>query len=95
LADHSAYFNRVKNKIDNRWVAVGTAGERSVTLLFNLRKDGSVDAVEVEESSGDRLFDLAAQRAIGEAVPLPPFPPGMTDRSYRIHYRFTNSGKMP
>lgn len=93
---HSAYFNRVRNKIDHRWVAVGLPGGRAVTLVFNLRRDGNVDSVRVDESSGDRLFDLAAQRAVQEAAPLPPFPAGMTDRVHRIRYRFVaDTGDVP
>ncbi len=88
------YFNRIQRKIDGQWTASGAAngaarvGETAVTVLFHIRKSGAVDSVAVEQSSGNRLFDLAAMRAVYAANPLPPLPEGMAEDTQPVHYRF-------
>lgn len=47
----------------------------SLTLTVNLRADGSVDSVEINRPSGERILDAAAQRIVQLAAPYAPFPP--------------------
>lgn len=46
-----------------------------LTLTVNIRADGSVESVEINKSSGQRILDAAAQRIVKLAAPYAPFPP--------------------
>ncbi|MDH2917492.1 MAG: energy transducer TonB [Gallionella sp.] len=46
-----------------------------LTLTVNIRADGSVENVEINRSSGQRILDAAAQRIVKLAAPYAPFPP--------------------
>ncbi len=46
-----------------------------LTLTVNIRADGSVESVEVNRPSGQRILDAAAIRIVKLAAPYPPFPP--------------------
>ncbi len=87
--EHPSYFSRVQNKIDRQWVATRSRGDAaSAIVLFSIEKNGTIRAVQMEQPSGDWLFDQAALRAIHEASPLPPLPPGLMTQV--VHYRFTS-----
>ena len=49
----------------------------SLVVTVHIRADGSVEKVEIDRSSGYRLLDTAAKRAIDLAGPFPPFPPSV------------------
>ncbi len=46
-----------------------------LTLSVSIRADGSVETVEINNSSGQRILDAAAQRIVKLAAPYAPFPP--------------------
>lgn len=46
----------------------------SLVMTVHIRADGSVEKVEIDRSSGFRLLDTAARRAVDLAGPFPPFP---------------------
>jgi protein TonB len=46
----------------------------SLVMTVHIRSDGSVEKVEIDRSSGHRLLDAAARRAIDLAAPFPPLP---------------------
>lgn len=46
-----------------------------LTLTVSIRADGSVESVEINKSSGQRILDAAAQRIVNLAAPYAPFPP--------------------
>ena len=46
----------------------------SLVMTVHIRADGSVEKVEIDRSSGHRLLDAAARRAIDLAGPFPPLP---------------------
>jgi protein TonB len=50
----------------------------SLVVTVHIRADGSVEKVEIDRSSGYRLLDTAARRAIDLAGPFPPFPPAVS-----------------
>jgi len=49
----------------------------SLVMTVHIRADGSVEKVEIDRSSGYRLLDAAARRAVDLAGPFPPFPPAV------------------
>jgi protein TonB len=46
-----------------------------LTLTVSIRSDGSVENVEVNRSSGQRILDASAVRIVKLAAPYAPFPP--------------------
>jgi protein TonB len=46
-----------------------------LVLTVSIRADGSVESVEINHSSGQRILDAAAMRIVRLAAPYSPFPP--------------------
>jgi protein TonB len=46
----------------------------SLVMTVHIRADGTVEKIELDRSSGYRLLDTAAGRAVDLAGPFPPFP---------------------
>ena len=46
-----------------------------LTLTVNIRADGSVESIEINRPSGQRILDASAVRIVKLAAPYPPFPP--------------------
>jgi protein TonB len=46
-----------------------------LTLSVSIRADGTVESIEINNSSGQRILDAAAQRIVKLAAPYSPFPP--------------------
>jgi protein TonB len=46
-------------------------------MTVSIRADGSVESVEINKSSGQRILDAAAMRIVRLAAPYAPFPPDM------------------
>lgn len=86
------YLALVQNKISSQWAAppVGLAGQRlQVIIRFHLDRSGAVSNVVIEQTSGNEYYDLAGQRAVLKASPLPPFPRNMSEHSLDAHFTFT------
>jgi periplasmic protein TonB len=70
----------------------------NLQLTVSIRADGSVESVEINRSSGQRILDAAAQRIVRLAAPFPPFPPDIrrdTDiLSITRTWTFTQSDKL-
>lgn len=49
----------------------------SLVMTVHIRADGTVEKVEVDRSSGSRLLDASARRAVDLAGPFAPFPPAV------------------
>ena len=85
------YLARVQARISGFWTAppVDLSGKAlTVTIRFRLERDGRVGSVIIEQSSGNDYYDMAAQRAVQSAIPLPPFPPDLTDSYFDAHFTF-------
>lgn len=88
----SQYLARVQAIISSRWTAppVDVSGQSlAVVIRFRLDRSGKVSGVMVERSSGNDYYDVAGQRAVMSANPLPAFPPEMTDSSLDAHFTFS------
>lgn len=86
------YLARVQAIISSRWTAppVDVSGQSlAVVIRFRLDRSGRVSGVVVERSSGNDYYDVAGQRAVMSASPLPVFPPEMTDSSLDAHFTFS------
>ena len=91
MSGSNPYLARVQARISGFWTAppVDISGKAlTVTVRFRLERDGRVGSVIIEQSSGNDYYDMAAQRAVQSAIPLPPFPPDLTDSYFDAHFTF-------
>lgn len=88
----NAYLGRVRQRISSFWNAppVDVTGQTYVVIVqFRLHRNGSVTGVTIERSSGNEYYDLAGKRAVLSAIPLPMFPPEITESHFDAHFTFT------
>lgn len=88
----NAYLGRVRQRISSFWNAppVDVTGQTYVVIVqFRLHRNGSVTGVAIERSSGNEYYDLSGKRAVLNAVPLPMFPPELTEPYFDAHFTFT------
>jgi periplasmic protein TonB len=57
----------------------------SLLLTVSIRSDGSVEAVEINRSSGVRVLDAAAVRIVEMSAPFAPFPPDIRRDTDVLH----------
>lgn len=75
---YASYLLNVKNKIEDVWEYPGQAREQNISgilvIEFSINKDGSLHSVSVLRSSGKKILDRAAVKAIYDAARYNPFP---------------------
>ncbi|MGH7231869.1 MAG: TonB family protein [Nitrospiraceae bacterium] len=85
------YLQIVQQLISRRWEPYQvdpTAESFLVVVRFRLNRNGSVQDVAVEQTSGNGYFDDAGKRAVLRARPLPAFPADMSDQYLDAHFSF-------
>lgn len=60
----------------------------TTTMKFRILRDGKIVDLLVEKSSGFVALDLAAQRALVSAAPLPPLPSAFPNSDLTVHLTF-------
>lgn len=71
---HSYYLELVERKIESYFNPPVRKPNLVAEVHFELQKNGRISGLKLKKSSGNALFDQAAQRAVISAVPLPPLP---------------------
>lgn len=89
------YFVLIQDKITSNWMppkmSPGTAA--SVSVALRILRSGQVRGLTVGLSSGDRLLDDSAVRAVSLSSPLPPLPPLYKAETLSLDLRFTFIGE--
>ncbi len=83
------YVDRMLALIESRWFKPVVPARTRARVGFVILKDGRLEAIQLEESSGMPSFDRAALRAIYAANPLPPLPPAYGKPSLTVHLSFS------
>jgi TonB family protein len=78
-------------RIHQHWQRIPVQGTVVVIVRFTIMKDGSVQNVEVEQSSRVAVLDRGAMRAVLLADPMPPLPNSYPRDRVGLHLRFTYS----
>lgn len=88
-----SYFTHIKRKIELVWeyprAAAEMGQEGRLTLRFTILKDGRLAGVWLVQSSGYRLLDEEAIRAVKEAAPFNPIPDRLKQDHLNIIANFT------
>lgn len=89
------YFVLIQDKITGNWTPpkMGPGTTASVSLSLRILRSGQVRDLVVGSSSGDRLLDDSAVRAVGLSSPLPPLPPLFKAEALSLELRFTFVGE--
>ena len=88
---YAAYFAHVKRRIYDAWIWPEEAQRfrGSLSLVFALRKDGTLGRVRLLRSTGAKILDDLAMAAIAKAAPFEPLPPTIRRAPIRIEARFS------
>lgn len=90
---YAAYFAELKRRIEDKWSYPTEASRKGQSgqgeLRFVIRKNGSVGAVEIVQSSGVRILDAYIENAVRLASPFPPIPASVGEDVIPISINFT------
>ncbi len=84
---HSWYARQVEQRVGQNWLrsSLGAlARPVEAVVSFEVLRNGRIHRVKLEQPSGVRTVDLAAQRAIRASSPLPALPPELRNRRVRF-----------
>ena len=86
-----AYADRIIQLVSEKWQTNGLGAQRAapaVIVTFDIQRDGSVRNVQIAQRSGIGTLDVSAQRAVIDAAPFPPLPPGYDKNEASVELRF-------
>jgi protein TonB len=87
------YLAGVQRKIWTLWMQqVKAEFTQPIAVRFTILADGGVADVQLAQSSGSSLLDLAAQRAVFSAAPFGPLPRNYGTNRYTIQAVFKPTG---
>ena len=81
------YIADMRNRIIKNW----NQNQRSagvVIMKYTIQRNGLITSIEVEQSSGNPVLDLAAQRALINTRTLAPLPSGYSGQTLPVHLTF-------
>ncbi|MDK9700571.1 MAG: TonB C-terminal domain-containing protein [bacterium] len=85
---HGYYLELVEKKIESMFRPSTRIGGLVTELRFVLQRNGRITDLKLQKSSGNALFDQAAQRAVLSASPLPPLPGDYGGNTLGVTYIF-------
>jgi len=95
---HYSYMRKLKEKIEYVWEYPPKAASKGIygdlLIRFVIRKDGTLGAVELLRTSGQRLLDRAAMEALRDGAPYWPLPEDWDTNSLTVtgHFIYTLHG---
>jgi len=87
----SWYVRQVEKRIGQNWLKTSMGQLRTpvrTTVSFEISPSGKIENVKIDQGSGMRSVDLAAQRAVLASTPLPPLPLELRRRKVRFVAHF-------
>ena len=86
----SYYLALILSKISQNWNNPYQGKRETVRaqIYFRIDKNGKLQEVKIENSSGDAIFDQSALRAVYEAKVFPPLPEEMKLSTLGVHFEF-------
>jgi len=84
------YADLVAQRVTEKWQTNGLAGQSApiVVITFEIQRDGSVKNAKVAQRSGNSTLDYSALRAVMDAAPFPPLPPGFDRNEANVELDF-------
>lgn len=88
---YAYYTNAVVKKIARNWRWAKSFGKVKAVVYFRIEKSGILSELKIKDTSGDKLFDEQALRAIELSGPFPPLPSGYKDDNLGVYFEFAFS----
>jgi len=89
---YSWYVAAVRNRISGNWllstVSPSILTAPRVYMTFEIHRDGSIDNIQITQSSGIPEIDRSALRAVLASNPLAPLPPGYAGSTVKVDFYF-------
>lgn len=84
------YLGMMQRKIRQQFVVPRMLGvtQLETVIYFRVTQSGRITGVDMKRSSSNPVFDLAAQRALNAADPMPPLPEGYRKSYLGVHFTF-------
>lgn len=87
-----AYAQQIQQMITQKWrtgdVDARLQSAPIVVASFEIMRDGTIRNLKLLQRSGTSTLDFSVQRAITEATPFPPIPPGFERDSATVEFTF-------
>lgn len=87
----SGYADLVIQRVTQKWDTAGLLGLHTapiVIVTFDILRDGSIRNAQVAQRSGNSSLDYSALRAVLDAAPFPPLPPGYDRNVANVELQF-------
>lgn len=86
------YITKVREALYNAWSAKMTdTTNMQCTVAFTILLNGTIKNVRVEKSSGNRLFDNAAETSVKMSAPFERLPDDFYEDTLTIHVEFKST----
>ena len=88
--EYPYYLGMMQRKIQQHFNVTRMLGvtRLETVIYFRVVRSGRITGVVMKRSSSNPVFDLAAQRALDAADPLPPLPEGYRKSYLGVHFTF-------
>ncbi len=87
----SWYVRQVEQRVGQNWLrtSLGQLAKPVQTVIsFEIQSNGNIENINIEQNSGIRSVDLAAERAVRASGPLPPLPIDFRQRRVKFVAHF-------
>lgn len=88
----AGYAAQIQQLVAQKWktgdVDPSVRTANTVIATFDLMRDGSTQNIRILQRSGVSALDYSVERAILEASPFPPIPPGYDHNSAKVEFWF-------
>lgn len=83
------YITQVREALWTAWTEkMPSGGSLRCTVRFAINRNGSIKGVSVEKTSGNRLFDNAAESSVHSAAPFAALPDDFYEDRLTVHVEF-------
>jgi TonB family protein len=94
-ANYTSYFSEIKEAIKQNWKTPEIAFSGQFSVGFTINRNGQIEEMGVRHSSGSRILDQEAMRAIKAASPFPPLPSSINANSISISASMYYRSRLP
>ncbi|MCM8830156.1 MAG: TonB family protein [Candidatus Omnitrophica bacterium] len=86
------YLSTLHKKIKENWKTDNIIGQRIAIVSFRVYRDGRIENISLEKSSGNTRFDRSVMEAVISTKQVPPFPAEITHNYLDIIIDFKTEG---
>jgi colicin import membrane protein len=87
------YYMDVRNAVETSWRKPEFLSKKDLQTLvtIKIRKDGRIIDINVDKSSGNRVYDESIMRALRAAEPLPTIPAALNTDFVELGFNFRSA----